>query len=594
MDGVLVPVLYGMTGLCAYAALHHALIAWRRPTGRTHLLFALACALVAAYVLAKTGTYHADTAQALVQWRRLETSFAAMLFMVLPWFAREYSGQQSVWPPLVLSLFMGALLVANTVLPYGLAYTGLPESTDTTLPWGERVVDLRTHPSAWYHAGGVAMLLVFVYALYGTAKQYQRGDRRRAVALAAAVGLFMTLVAFNRLVNAGIIDFMHTAEFGFLSLVFVMNQALTGEFRAIERRMQAVLDNVPAVVYLKDLEGHYLVINRQFEALFRVTNANVLGKTDYDLFPAAQANALRLSDRRALDERQPRQFEEMVDVDGHPRDFLTIKFPVWGHDEAPYAVCGVSTDMTASRQTAREVDSLRQQVWHSDRVARLGAISTSLAHELNQPLTAILSNAQAGLHFLDRADPASQEFRDILEDIVRDNKRAIAVINGLRAMLRQQRSSREPVELSDIVTGALELLKSEIVERGVECECALTDGSRVLADKVQIGEVMLNLLMNAVDALDDRPAGQRRLHVSVATDGDTQARVVVRDSGSGLPPNQLERIFETFYSTKAQGLGMGLALCRSIIESHGGRIWANDNEDQGATVQFVLPVAMER
>jgi len=267
---------------------------------------------------------------------------------------------------------------------------------------------------------------------------------------------------------------------------------------------------------------------------------------------------------------------------------VTCKFPILAQDDTLYALGGISMDVTESRKTENERDTLRDQVLHADRVARVSALSTSLAHELSQPLTAMLSNAQAGLRFLEQDAPSLDEFRDILKDIVRDDERAIAIIVGLRAMLRQKSNARERIGLADAVTEALDLIHDEILRRTVRCERDLQPDCYVLADKVQIEQVVLNLVMNALDAVDTQPDNLRQLRISVTADGDGQARVTVRDSGIGLQPGQADQIFESFYSTKSQGLGMGLALCRSIIESHGGRIWANNNTDQGTTVQFIL------
>jgi len=436
MHVLLIPALYGLTGISAYAALHHALIAWRSPVDRTHLLFAVLCATVAAYVVAKAGAYQAGTAQVVVELRRWELSFAVVFFIIFPWFVRDYTGYGSLWLLAGLNIFLVAALMANLLLPYGISFVKSPDFAYFTLPWGEQVADLRVHNrSGWHNAMWLGILLVFGYSLYACRHQYRRGERRQALMLFAGVILFMTLVLFNQLVNRGIVEFTHTAEFGFLSLVFVMNHALTREFREYERRMQAVLDNVPAVVYLKDLQGRFLLINHQFEELFQVSNAAVAGRTDHDLFSAAQADALRTNDDRVLDSRQSHQFKEVVNISGELRSFITLKFPILSHDGTPYALCGVSTDVTEVVNAAQEMESLRQQVLHSDRVARVSTISSSLAHELYQPLTAILSNAQAGLHFLENGTLDQQESRDILQDIMRDDRRAIAVIMGLRAML---------------------------------------------------------------------------------------------------------------------------------------------------------------
>lgn len=593
MDSIFLHTLYVLSGVCLYAGLHHAYVGWRHPVDRAHLLFALMCLMNAVYVIAKAGAYESDSAELLVNRRRWELSFAMAFFVICPWFIREYGGLRSSWMPLVLSLLMLVVLMANLLLPFGVGFARLPEFATMSLPWGERIADLRVpqdQRSVWFQVGWLVMLLIFIYGLHAGWRQYRRGERRRAMSLATAIGVFLAFFMFNRLVNDGVIEFTHTAEFGFLALLLVMNQSLVHDERKLEQRMLAVLDNMPAVVYLKDLHGRYLLVNRQFRKMFDYDTHGVRGRTDYDIFPKEQADSLRVNDRRIMHDRTPLNIEETVDVGGATRHFITCKFPVLAPDGTLIAVGGTSMDVTEARSLEMERDTLREKVLHADRVARVSALSTSLAHELSQPLTAMLSNAQAGLRFLERGAPSPEEFRDILQDIVRDDERAIAIISGLRAMLRQKNNARERIDLAAAVTEALDLIHDEILRRGARCERDLQQNCYVLADKVQIEQVILNLVMNALDALDLRPGGQRELRVSLASDGDGQVRLTVRDSGAGLPANRAEQIFESFYSTKSQGLGMGLALSRSIIESHGGRIWANDNADQGATVQFILPM----
>jgi signal transduction histidine kinase len=161
----------------------------------------------------------------------------------------------------------------------------------------------------------------------------------------------------------------------------------------------------------------------------------------------------------------------------------------------------------------------------------------------------------------------------------------------MRDMLRYGVSGRRPVRLADIVQEVLDYTQGEMHRRGVVCQRSLDPSCVVLADKVQIGQVLLNLMMNALDAMEDRPSGRKELFVSVARDPEGQAEIRVRDSGKGLPAGDSKDIFESFFSTKTGGIGMGLPLSRSIIESHGGRIWATNNADQGATLEVVLPLA---
>jgi C4-dicarboxylate-specific signal transduction histidine kinase len=259
-------------------------------------------------------------------------------------------------------------------------------------------------------------------------------------------------------------------------------------------------------------------------------------------------------------------------------------------DGTPYAVCGVYLDVTESRHRDATLQKFRRQVWHADRVASTSAITGSLAHELCQPLSAILNNSQAGLRFLDREQVDLDEMREIFEDIVRDDKRAGAVISGLRAMLQKQETPLALVDLSRSIEEMIELLHSEFIRHGVEVEPLLESNLSVRANKTQIQQVALNLMVNAMEAMVEQPAGERLLRVRVVR-ADDHAQVSIRDSGVGITPDMLERVFEGFYTTKPQGLGIGLEVCRSILETHRGKIWAERNPDRGVTFHFTLPLA---
>ncbi len=242
---------------------------------------------------------------------------------------------------------------------------------------------------------------------------------------------------------------------------------------------------------------------------------------------------------------------------------------------------------------AGEMQRMRLQLWHTDRVAQTGVITGSLAHELNQPLTGILSTAQAGLRFMARGNPDPGEIHGILTNIVHDTKRAGAIINGLRAMLRQKETAREPMSLAETIHGVLALLHSELIAREVEHRLRLESDSWVLADKAQIQQVFLNLVMNALEAMHDHSAGQRRMELTLTRTDTGEALVSVRDSGPGIPPDQQHHIFKAFWTTKSQGMGIGLPISHSIIESHGGRMWCANHPDGGAVFYFSLPLERE-
>lgn len=594
MNALLVSALFGLAGVTAYAAMHHALMASRHPPDHRHLWFALACLAMAAYVVAEAWGYQAQSASDIVNRRRWDIAFIATFFVLFTWFLRAYTGSRPIRAPLMLSGFLLVLLTANFVLPYGLLFPELPEFTQLTLPWGEQVADLRVHqPSGWYHAGWLAMLSVLGYGFHAAVMQHRRGERGQARRLIVALAAFLLLMLFNQLANRGIVEFVRIAPFGFLALVLLMSHALMREQRETHQYMRALLDNVPALVYAKDLQGRFLIINRPFEELFRVRSTALSGRTDETLFPSNQASAVRAHDRKVAATRQPMEFEEVVNLDDTPRTFRTFKFPVLNADDTPYAVCGVSVDITETRKRQQELSILRNQVWHADRVARLNAIGTSLAHEMKQPLTAMLTNAETGLRLLVRSELDRDEIREILNDIVRDSSRAMAIIDAMRDMLRHTDSARERLRLAETIGEVLDLMQGEMRRSGVDCERSLDHGCVVVGDKVQLSQVVVNLVMNALDAMTDIPPGEKHLFVSVADDRNGDVHAVVRDTGSGLPSGEPDRIFDPFFSTRDRGVGMGLALSRSIVEAHGGRIWAADDPGGGTSVHIVLPHATE-
>jgi PAS domain S-box-containing protein len=256
----------------------------------------------------------------------------------------------------------------------------------------------------------------------------------------------------------------------------------------------------------------------------------------------------------------------------------------------PQSLAGVSTDVTEQHHNAVEIQRLQLEAWHADRVVRTGAITSSLAHELNQPLAATLSAAQAGLRFMaaERYDP--NEIREILESIVQDTKRAGSVVSGLRAMLRRQTSQRERINVGNVVQGVLDLLHSELLSHHVHVAVECASDCHAVADKTQIQQVLLNLLMNALEAMQGLLEGERRIEIAVARDGADSLQVSVSDSGPGIAPEHAGRLFEAFWTTKPQGLGIGLAICRSILESHRGRIWLAHNQPDRTTFRFSLPL----
>ena len=270
-----------------------------------------------------------------------------------------------------------------------------------------------------------------------------------------------------------------------------------------------------------------------------------------------------------------------------------------GHAEVsregrPARVRGASIDITAIRKAEMERQSLRTELAHLSRVSTMGQLSSALAHELNQPLGAILRNAEAAELLLEQEPTDWDELKAILKDIQQDEQRAVSVIDRMRSLLKKRELQIEPISLDRVVHLVIGLLKSELQFRRVHLAVELESGLPwVRGDAIHLQQVMLNLLANALDAIRDVPSERRRVAVRAKRLESNRVEVAVCDRGTGIPEERLQRVFEPFVSTKANGMGMGLAICRSIVETHGGRLWAENNPEGGATVRFTLIAVQE-
>ena len=229
-----------------------------------------------------------------------------------------------------------------------------------------------------------------------------------------------------------------------------------------------------------------------------------------------------------------------------------------------------------------------------NRVSMMGELAATLSHEITQPIASARNNARAASNFLDQIPPDLREVREALDCVVGDADRAGNIIGRVRDQIRKVPPQKHHFDLNAAISEVIVLARSAIIRNGVSVQTELADQlSHVHGDRVQLQQVVLNLILNAVEAMGTVETGVRELLISTEQD-QTGVLVVVRDSGPGIDPAHLERLFEAFYTTKSSGTGMGLAICRSIIGAHGGRLWAGANEPRGAVFQFTLPGAEAR
>ena len=234
--------------------------------------------------------------------------------------------------------------------------------------------------------------------------------------------------------------------------------------------------------------------------------------------------------------------------------------------------------------------ALQAEVAQFARLTTMGELAASIAHEIRQPLAAVVNNANAGLRWLDNQPPNLKEVRAALKRIVRDSERGGDVIGSIQGMLKKGEEERARLDINDLIREVMRLVQGELKNRGVSSRAELADDlPRVLADRIQLRQVILNLIMNAIEAMVSVSDRARVLRVRSENHGDDGVLVAVEDSGSGIAPKDMDRIFETFFTTKSEGMGMGLSICRSIVESHGGRISASRANPRGSVFQIILP-----
>jgi C4-dicarboxylate-specific signal transduction histidine kinase len=278
---------------------------------------------------------------------------------------------------------------------------------------------------------------------------------------------------------------------------------------------------------------------------------------------------------------------------GSPIYVRTSGKPFFAADGKFLGYRGVSTDITATIRADHAEQALRRaqaELAHVTRVTTLGELTTSIAHEINQPLAAIVANADACLSWLDRATPDLEAARRSVEWIIDDSNRASEVIRRVRALAKKTDIEKAPIDINDIVREGVSLVQRELASNQVSLRMELAPAPPlILGDRVQLQQVIINLVMNGIEAMqsiNDRP---RELEIRSGQDESGQVYLTVADCGVGITVEDSDRLFSPFFTTKVSGLGMGLSICRSIVEAHGGRLSLASSQGRGATFRFVLP-----
>jgi PAS domain S-box-containing protein len=301
--------------------------------------------------------------------------------------------------------------------------------------------------------------------------------------------------------------------------------------------------------------------------------------------------------RATLDSRKP--FRDFVYCsagrNGSPMYVKASGKPVFDANGEFRGYRGTGTDVTALMRAQEERERLRRlesDLAHMNRLSVMGELTASLAHEITQPIATARNNARAAWNFLDKQPPDLDEVREALHSVVGDADRAGDIVDRIRDQIKKAPPRKWRFDLNEAINEVIVLARSAVTKNGVSVQTHLTEGlAPVQGDRVQLQQVVLNLILNAVEAMSTVEAGPRELLISTEQTQTGDVLVSVRDSGPGIDPDQVDRVFEAFYTTKSSGVGMGLSICRSIIDAHGGRLWAEANEPRGAVFRLTLPGA---
>jgi PAS domain S-box-containing protein len=370
-------------------------------------------------------------------------------------------------------------------------------------------------------------------------------------------------------------------------------ETLYQTLRENRQLLETVLENSAANIYAKRRDGRYMYLNHEMEITHDVTREQALGRTDFELFPREMAEQNRTNDLAAMSTGKLRQVEERVIGPSGERLFLAKKVPLLSASGEVEGMCGISTDITDLRRTEL---ALREAVVTLERerdskLMNIEVVTASLAHEVRQPLAAIATNGAAALLFMEKVPPDLDEVRPLLNIMMGECHRVSEVFDTIRALFRRVDEKRELTAINEIIVDVLKSTREELADHGITTETELApELQRIDGHRAQLRQVIFNLIHNAIESMDNTTDRARVLRLITMSHGPEAIAVVVEDSGPGINPRRLDNIFDPFTTTKPNGMGLGLAICRMIVERHGGKLSALSDGKNGARFQLVLPV----
>jgi PAS domain S-box-containing protein len=600
-------IIWSMSAaVCLTLAAVHFIVWSRMRDSWGYLLFAVAAVSTAVIAMLELNLIQAKTPEAygeLLRWMHVP---AGILIVALVWFLYFYLQAGRRWLAWTITGLRMLILLPNFLIYPNATFaeiTGLRSEVflgeTFSIPVGEG--------NPWRILIHVSMLLLLLFVVDAAITAWKQGHRRRALVLGGMTILAILLGAiFSGLMARGILPGAFVS-FIFMLIVLVMSfelsldlirsRELARDLRESQQRMNLAASAANLGLWEWDVIRDSIWVSEAGRETLGISEFEQMNFENYlRLIHPDDREAMRLTVNRTLAESRDFQTEyRMMGPDSTMRWIAVYGQLEHAMSGKPVLLRGVSMDVTERKQTEVELQNQRNQLAHITRVTSLGQLSSALAHEINQPLGAILRNAEAAELFLKQTPPDLEEVQEILKDIRNDEQRAVSVIERMRVMLKRREMQLEALAVNELISEIEKLFNTELQMHHASLRIDIADGlPDVYGDRVHLQQVILNLLLNSLDAMNGKTEEQRQIVIRASQTTDGMVEFVVVDSGTGVAPEQLPHLFEPFYTTKKNGMGIGLAISKTIVEMHGGEIMATNNPDGGTTVRFTVKVSLTK
>ena len=609
-----VTVIWSMVAsACLTLAAIYWLVWYRNRTAWAHLLFSVTAASTAGFAFFELHIMRAQTPAELyaaVRWAQVPLF---VLLVALIWFVGIYLNAGRRWLAWTFSAMRALYLLPTLVAGSNVNYREITSLRHIQF-LGEPVTILGgvINPVMLFGQSSIILLLIFVADASVTA--WRRGDRRKALMVGGSVEFFVLAslatsilviwagvqapIVFSQLCLGLVAVMAYELSHGVLRTSQLVRELKASEagLRESEARLSLAVDAADFGLWIQDLTRDRNWASERWRDMFGFVPAapletaailNRVHHDDRDSLQQARAMAIAGADGG----RYQTEYRLLM-PDGATRWISSLGRVECDAAGRPVLIRGASREITARKHAEREMLLLREEIAHVGRVSMLGQLASALAHEVNQPLAAILSNAEAADRFLQRDPPDIAEVRAIVADIRSADRRAADVIERMRSLLRRHTVDAQRLEVGALVGEVAALVRVDAASRRVKLTIDVPGAlPAIRGDRVHLQQVLLNLILNGMDALDGAQPANRRVSVNARRGGRDSVEIAVGDGGPGIPADALGQIFDPFFTTKPHGMGMGLAISRTIVEAHGGKLWAENQDGSGAAFRFTLPIA---